>query len=187
MTFDDVLFNFIFCTFLCAYVSLDCEIGIQYMSKLDEFESFVERIRKYGLVSSSLTRVSPSSVVLLIDDLPMVNGKASFGRLQKCLYLLLQSVRLPTAILINDYGRSESAEQHSRYWEELQLSLQNAGAYKVVFLTLSYLRATTCVLLMFWHQIKSLRWRLIQPLSVPSKEYLQEFADWKDSKWMMNL
>ncbi|KAL1566642.1 cell cycle checkpoint protein RAD17 isoform X1 [Salvia divinorum] len=107
--------------------------GIQYMSKLDEFESFVERIRKYGLVSSSLTRVSPASVVLLIDDLPMVNGKVSYGRLQRCLYLLLQSVRLPTAILINDYGRSESAEQHSRYWEELQLSLQNAGAYKVMF------------------------------------------------------
>ncbi|XP_042042383.1 cell cycle checkpoint protein RAD17-like isoform X2 [Salvia splendens] len=107
--------------------------GIQYMSKLDEFESFVERIRKYGLVSSSLTRVSPASVVLLIDDLPMVNGKVSYGRLQRCLYLLLQSVRLPAAILINDYGRSESAEQHSRYWEELQSSLQNAGAYKVTF------------------------------------------------------
>ncbi|XP_057804748.1 cell cycle checkpoint protein RAD17-like isoform X2 [Salvia miltiorrhiza] len=106
--------------------------GIQYMSKLDEFESFVERIRKYGLVSSSLTRVSPASVVLLIDDLPMVNGKVSYGRLQRCLYLLLQSVRLPTAILINDYGRSESSEQNGRYWEELQLSLQNAGAYKVM-------------------------------------------------------
>lgn len=106
--------------------------GIQYMSKLDEFESFVERIRKYGLVSSSLTRVSPSSVILLIDDLPVVNGKVSYGKLQRCLHLLLQSVRLPTAILINDYGRSESVEQHSRYWDELQLSLQKAGAYKVM-------------------------------------------------------
>ncbi|KAH6799301.1 RADIATION SENSITIVE 17 [Perilla frutescens var. frutescens] len=106
--------------------------GIQYMSKLDEFESFVERIRKYGLVSSSLTRVSPLSVMLLIDDLPLVNGKVSYGRLQRCLHLLLQSVHLPTAILINDYGRSESAEQHTRYWEELQLSLQKGGAYKVM-------------------------------------------------------
>lgn len=145
LTLDYDLFNFIFCTFHRTYVSLGCETGIRYMSKLDEFESFVERIRKYGLVSSSLTRVSPSSVVLLIDDLPLVNGKVSYGRLQRCLYLLLQSVRLPTAILINDYGRSEYAEQHNRYWEELQLSLQNAGAHKVVFLTLSYLRATTCV------------------------------------------
>ncbi|KAK6154027.1 hypothetical protein DH2020_013666 [Rehmannia glutinosa] len=107
--------------------------GLRYMSKLDEFESFVERIRKYGLVSSSSTRVYPLSVILLIDDLPVVNGKVSYGRLQRCLHLLLQSVRLPTAILINDCGRSESAEHHSRYWEELQLALQNAGACKVTF------------------------------------------------------
>lgn len=113
------------------------------MSKLDEFESFVERIRKYGLVSSSLTRVSPSSVVLLIDDLPVVNGKVSYGRLQRCLHLLLQSVQLLTAIVINDYGRSEAAEQQSRYWEELQSSLQNAGARKVVFLTLLFLTTTS--------------------------------------------
>ncbi|GFQ05816.1 cell cycle checkpoint protein rad17 [Phtheirospermum japonicum] len=107
--------------------------GIHYMSKLDEFESFVERIRKYGLVCSSLTRVYPLSVILLIDDLPVVNEKVSYGRLQRCLHLLVQSVRLPTAILINDSGRSESAEHHSRYWEELQLALQNAGVCKVTF------------------------------------------------------
>ncbi|KAG8373619.1 hypothetical protein BUALT_Bualt11G0043100 [Buddleja alternifolia] len=107
--------------------------GICYMSKLEEFESFVERIRKYGLVSSSLTRESPKSIILLIDDLPVVNGKVSYGRLQRCLHLLLQSVRLPTAILINDYGKSESTDHNSRYSEELQLSLQNAGACKVTF------------------------------------------------------
>lgn len=101
------------------------------MSKLDEFEGFVERISKYGLVSSSLTRVSPLPTILLIDDIPMVKGKVSYGRLRRCLHLLLQSVRLPTAILINEYGRSESAEHNSRYWEELQLSLQKAGASKV--------------------------------------------------------
>ncbi|KAL8549900.1 hypothetical protein ACS0TY_008659 [Phlomoides rotata] len=107
--------------------------GIRYMSKLDEFESFVEKMRKYGLVSSILTRVSPLSTILLIDDLPVLNGKVSYGRLQKCLHLLLQSVRYPTAILINDYARSESAEHHGRYWEDLQLSLQKAGAHKVMF------------------------------------------------------
>ncbi|PIN09513.1 Checkpoint RAD17-RFC complex, RAD17/RAD24 component [Handroanthus impetiginosus] len=107
--------------------------GIQYMSKLEEFENFVERTSKYGLISSSITRVSPSPIILLIDDLPVVNGKVSYGRLHKCLHLLLQSVRLPTAILINDCGRSESPEHRSRYWEELQLSLQDAGACKVAF------------------------------------------------------
>ncbi|XP_011078939.1 cell cycle checkpoint protein RAD17 [Sesamum indicum] len=106
--------------------------GMRYMSKLDEFESFVERVRKYGLVSSSFTKVSPS-IILLIDDLPVVNGKVSYGRLQRCLHLLLQSIRLPTAILINDYSTYESVDQHSRYWEELQQSLQSAGAYKVTF------------------------------------------------------
>ncbi|KAK4479960.1 hypothetical protein RD792_013014 [Penstemon davidsonii] len=107
--------------------------GIQYVSKLEEFENFVERIRKYGLVSSSLTRVTPASIIFLIDDLPMVNGKVSYGRLHRCLHLLLQSIRLPTAILMNDYGKSDSAENHARYWEELQSSLQNAGALKVTF------------------------------------------------------
>ncbi|KAL0424899.1 UNVERIFIED_CONTAM: Cell cycle checkpoint protein [Sesamum radiatum] len=105
---------------------------MRYMSKLDEFESFVERIRKYGLVSSSFTKVSPS-IILLIDDLPVVNGKVSYGRLRRCLHLLLQSIRLPTAILINEYRTHESVDQHTRYWEELQQSLQNAGAYKVTF------------------------------------------------------
>ncbi|KAL6520808.1 hypothetical protein OROHE_016989 [Orobanche hederae] len=111
--------------------------GIQYMSKLDEFESFVERIRKYGLVSSSLTSVYPLPIILLVDDLPVVNGKVSYGRLQKCLHLLLQSVGLPTAILLSDCGRSESTEHNSRYWEELQLALQNAGACKVTFNTVT--------------------------------------------------
>ncbi|KAL2520377.1 Cell cycle checkpoint protein RAD17 [Forsythia ovata] len=105
--------------------------GIRYMSKMDEFESFVERIRKYGL--SSMTRTSPSSIILLIDDLPVVNGKFAYGRLHRCLHLLLRSVHLPTAILINDYGNSDSAEYKTRYWEELQLSLVNAGACKVNF------------------------------------------------------
>lgn len=118
------------------------------MSKLDEFESFVERIRKYGLVSSTLTRVSPLSIILLIDDLPVVNGKVSYGRLQKSLHLLLQSVRHPTAILINDYARSESAEHHGRYWEELQLSLQNAGAHKVA-LSLPCLVSLSCFISTF--------------------------------------
>lgn len=118
--------------------------GIRYMSKLDEFDSFVDKIRKYGLVSSPLDRVSQRLSILLIDDLPVVNGKVSYGRLHRCLHLLLQSVHIPTAILINDYGKSDSAEHHTRYWEELQSSLQNAGAYKVTFnpITVNSIRKT---------------------------------------------
>ncbi|KAK9285916.1 hypothetical protein L1049_025117 [Liquidambar formosana] len=107
--------------------------GIRYTSKLDEFESFVERIRKYGLVQSSFTGELKSSVILLIDDLPVTNGKVAYGRLYNCLHLLVRSTRIPTAILITDYGKSDSADHPARSFEELQLSLENAGACKVAF------------------------------------------------------
>lgn len=101
------------------------------MSKLDEFEHFVERIRKYGMISSSLFGVSQRSVILLIDDLPVVNGKAGYERLHKCLHLLVQSVCVPTAILITDYGKVDSTDFTMRYWDDIQLSLRDAGACKV--------------------------------------------------------
>ncbi|XP_034225040.1 cell cycle checkpoint protein RAD17 isoform X2 [Prunus dulcis] len=107
--------------------------GIRYMSKLDEFENFVERIRKYGLIPSSLNEGSKSSIILLIDDLPVTNGRVAFGRLQNCLHLLVQSTRIPTAILITDYGKADSADHSTGYLEELQLSLENVGACKVSF------------------------------------------------------
>ncbi|XP_016651764.1 PREDICTED: cell cycle checkpoint protein RAD17 isoform X1 [Prunus mume] len=107
--------------------------GIRYMSKLDEFENFVERIRKYGLIPSSLNEGSKSSIILLIDDLPVTNGRVAFGRLQNCLHLLVQSTRIPTAILITNYGKADSADHSTGYLEELQLSLENVGACKVSF------------------------------------------------------
>ncbi|KVI02904.1 AAA+ ATPase domain-containing protein [Cynara cardunculus var. scolymus] len=107
--------------------------GLRYLSKLDEFENFVERIRKYGLISSSLTGEVQKPFIILIDDLPVINGKLSYGRLQRCLHLLVQSVRIPTVILITDYGRADTADYASRCWEELQTSLQRAGACKVAF------------------------------------------------------
>ncbi|XP_023766876.1 cell cycle checkpoint protein RAD17 [Lactuca sativa] len=108
--------------------------GLRYMSKLDEFENFVEKIRKYGLISSSLTKEPQKKpFLILIDDLPVTNGKISYGRLQRCLHLLVQYVCVPTIILITDYGRSDTADYTSRCWEELQTSLQNAGAFKVAF------------------------------------------------------
>lgn len=117
---------------LLAYTNL--LLGIRYMSKLDEFENFVERIRKYGLIPSSLNEGSKSSIILLIDDLPVTNGRVAFGRLQNCLHLLVQSTQIPTAILITDYGKADSADHSTGYLEELQLSLENVGACKVTFL-----------------------------------------------------
>ncbi|KAK7360237.1 hypothetical protein VNO77_02220 [Canavalia gladiata] len=107
--------------------------GTQYTSKLDEFETFVERIRKYGLLPTSFTGESKPSFILLIDDLPMTNGKAAFGRLKDCLHLLVNSTQIPTAILVTDYGNVDSADYNARCVEELKLSLESFGACKVTF------------------------------------------------------
>ncbi|GJW17958.1 cell cycle checkpoint protein RAD17 isoform X1, partial [Tanacetum coccineum] len=109
--------------------------GLRYMSKLDEFENFVEKIRKYGLISSSLTGKAQKPVIILIDDLPVINGKISYSRLQRCLHLLVQSVRIPTVILITEYSKADTNDYTLRCWEELQTSLQSAGACKVMFIT----------------------------------------------------
>ncbi|XP_074371704.1 cell cycle checkpoint protein RAD17 isoform X2 [Apium graveolens] len=107
--------------------------GIRYTSKLNEFENFVERIRKYGLISSSNKKGSQKTHFLLIDDLPVISGKVSYERLRCCLHLLVQSIRIPTAIIVTDCGQSDSADYSMHCWEELQLSIQSAGACKVAF------------------------------------------------------
>lgn len=107
--------------------------GIRYTSKLDEFENFVERVRKYGIISSSDRKGSQKTYFLLIDDLPVISGKVSYERLRICLHLLVQSIRVPTAIIVTDCGQSDSADYSMRCWEELQLSIQSAGACKVAF------------------------------------------------------
>lgn len=107
--------------------------GIQYTSKLDEFVNFIEKIRKYGLIPSSSSEDVKPSIILLIDDLPMTNGRVAFERLQSCLLHLVRSTRLPTAILVSDYDEADSADHTARRLEQLQLSLENAGACKVTF------------------------------------------------------
>ncbi|OMO55789.1 Checkpoint protein Rad17/Rad24 [Corchorus capsularis] len=107
--------------------------GITYTSKLDEFENFVERVRKYGMITSSFNGESKSSIILVIDDLPVTNGRAAFERLKRCLVLLVRSTRVPAAILITDYGNADSSDLMARWLEELQLSLQSSGASKVSF------------------------------------------------------
>ncbi|TYI60412.1 hypothetical protein E1A91_D10G102100v1 [Gossypium mustelinum] len=107
--------------------------GMNYTSKLDEFENFVERVRKYGLISSSLNGNSKSTIILVIDDLPVTNGRSAFERLQRCLILLVRSTRVPTAILVTDCGNADSSDLTARWLEELQLTLESAGASKVAF------------------------------------------------------
>lgn len=106
--------------------------GISYTSKLDEFELFVERVRKYGLISPSFPSQLESSVMLLIDDIPLTYGRMSFERVKQILDLLVRSVQIPTAILFTDYGNEDSAD-HSACWLELQSSLERSGAHKVSF------------------------------------------------------
>ncbi|WCJ32685.1 Cell cycle checkpoint protein RAD17 [Euphorbia peplus] len=107
--------------------------GINYTSKLDEFVNYIEKIRKYGVIPSLLSPEANSPIILLIDDLPMANGSVAFGRLQSSLILLARSTQTPTIILLTENCKSESADQSARYLEELQLSLQSAGACKVSF------------------------------------------------------
>ncbi|KAG4939160.1 hypothetical protein AAZX31_16G111500 [Glycine max] len=107
--------------------------GTKYTSKLDEFESFVDRVRKYGLLLTSHTGESKPSVILLIDDLPLTNGKSAFRRLKDCLHVLVNSTQIPTAILFTDYGNADSADYNARCLEELKLSLESSGACKVAF------------------------------------------------------
>ncbi|KAJ4843308.1 hypothetical protein Tsubulata_030216 [Turnera subulata] len=107
--------------------------GVQYISKLDEFINFTDKIRKYGLITSSHTSEPKGPVVLLIDDLPVLNGRVALERLQNCLLLLVRSTRTPTAIVLTDYGKMEPADSSGRYLEDLLLVLESAGACKVAF------------------------------------------------------
>lgn len=110
---------------------------MRYTSKLDEFENFVERVRKYGVLSSSLTKPR-QPMVLLIEDLPVANGRNAQGRLLNCLQLLVKLVKVPTVILITEYSASDSSDSAMRFWEEVSSSLESAGACKVAFPELSF-------------------------------------------------
>ncbi|KAJ6801884.1 cell cycle checkpoint protein RAD17 isoform X3 [Iris pallida] len=107
--------------------------GLCYMSKLDEFEAFTEKIRKYTLLHLSYVGGSRKPVIVLIDDLPMTNGKAAFVRLCKCLTTLARSTQVPTVILITEHQLTESVNSSMHYWEELVSSLEKVGAHKVSF------------------------------------------------------
>ncbi|PKA54021.1 Cell cycle checkpoint protein RAD17 [Apostasia shenzhenica] len=105
--------------------------GLSYRSKLDEFEAFVEKIGKYSLLSSSNAGASRKATIILIDDLPVTNGRVAFGRLKKCLTALTRFAQLPTVILVTEYHRTDNVP--TSHFEELVSLLERAGAYKVAF------------------------------------------------------
>ncbi|KAL9229617.1 hypothetical protein vseg_005065 [Gypsophila vaccaria] len=106
--------------------------GLRYISKLDEFENFVERVRKYGVLSSVIYESKPP-MILLIEDIPVANGKVAQGRLSRCLQLLVRSVQIPTVILITEFNGSDNSDVNMRYWEEVSSTIESAGACKVAF------------------------------------------------------
>ncbi|KAI4386817.1 hypothetical protein MLD38_004717 [Melastoma candidum] len=107
--------------------------GTQYNSKIDEFENFVERVRKYGLISATNHEGSKLSAILLIDDIPLTYGRAASTRLQNCFSLLVQSSQVPTAILITDHDQVDSANKEIRSFGDLQSSLEKSGVHKISF------------------------------------------------------
>ncbi|PNY05935.1 cell cycle checkpoint protein rad17-like [Trifolium pratense] len=67
------------------------------------------------------------------DDLPLMHNKAALGRLKECLHLLVHKTQIPTAILVTDYGNTDSADYNARSVEELKTSLESSGACKIAF------------------------------------------------------
>ncbi|KAF3796446.1 Cell cycle checkpoint protein, partial [Nymphaea thermarum] len=106
--------------------------GLQYRSKLDEFEAFVDGIQKYPLLPSASDGVPKTPVMLLIDDLPLTSRRDSRGRLCKCLQWLAQSAQYPTIVSITECGKSE-AGCTSYYGEEVVSYLEKFGVPKVAF------------------------------------------------------
>ncbi|XP_039138203.1 cell cycle checkpoint protein RAD17 isoform X1 [Dioscorea cayenensis subsp. rotundata] len=108
-------------------------LGLRYMSKLDEFEYFVEKSRKYSLLHMPNSEGSRKPVILLIDDLPTINGRAALVRLTKCLTALTHSTQVATIVLLTEYCKTESADSPTHHYEELESSLCRVGASKVTF------------------------------------------------------
>ncbi|CAN6307321.1 unnamed protein product [Urochloa humidicola] len=107
--------------------------GLRYISKLEEFENFVEKIRKYAMLCPSSTTPQRKLIIILIDDIPVTSGRAAFARLEKCLTGLIRSTQVPTVISLTHYHKSESNDSAMWNSEELESLLQGAGAHKIAF------------------------------------------------------
>lgn len=126
-----------------------CWAGAPYMSKIDEFEVFIEKARKFVSLptsslsssirpqtkSSGLTKLGASkkrTKLLLIDDLPNVHDKAHRQRLSRTLHGLAVSSRFPTVVVITDaIGIAEYQEDRKVVTSEIIQALERGGAKKV--------------------------------------------------------
>ncbi|KAK3151012.1 hypothetical protein QOZ80_3AG0240540 [Eleusine coracana subsp. coracana] len=107
--------------------------GLRYISKLEEFENFVEKIRKYSLLCPTSARSQGKLAIILIDDIPVTSGSVAFARLAKCLTGLTRSTQVPTVISLTHYHKSESNDAATWNSNDLESLLQDAGAYKISF------------------------------------------------------
>ncbi|KAJ3682598.1 hypothetical protein LUZ60_015171 [Juncus effusus] len=107
--------------------------GLRYMSKLEEFETFTEKTRKYTSLKTNTESIN-KPFVILIDDLPVTNGKLGLNRLTKCLTDLTRLTRFPTIILLTQCHKTETAGDNSSWhWEQLESLIEKAGAHKIAF------------------------------------------------------
>ncbi|KAL6867455.1 hypothetical protein ACP4OV_015479 [Aristida adscensionis] len=107
--------------------------GLRYVSKLEEFENFVERIRKHSLLCPASTRSQRKFIINLIDDIPVTSGNVAFARLGRCLTDLSRSTQVPTVISLTHYHKSDSNDTAMWNTEDLESLLQGAGAHKIAF------------------------------------------------------
>ena len=105
--------------------------GLRYISKLEEFETFVEKIRKYSMLCPTNTKSQRKLIIILIDDIPVTSGSVAFARLGKCLTGLIRSTQVPTVISLTHYHKSENNDTAMWKSEDLESLLQDAGAHKV--------------------------------------------------------
>ncbi|TKV97173.1 hypothetical protein SEVIR_9G476600v4 [Setaria viridis] len=107
--------------------------GLRYISKLEEFENFVEKIRKYAMLRPTSVTSQRKLNIILIDDIPVTSGNAAFARLGKCLTGLIHSTQVPTVISLTHYHKSESNDTAMWNSKDLESLLQDAGAHKIAF------------------------------------------------------
>lgn len=110
--------------------------GTSYISKLDEFEAFLDAIRKYPILnigSSNATGRLRKDMLLLVDDLPTPNSWEACQQLCQGLRHLALSAQFPTIVSITEFTESGDREGPGRMIQELELALEQGGATKIVF------------------------------------------------------
>ncbi|KAL2634762.1 hypothetical protein R1flu_006241 [Riccia fluitans] len=124
--------------------------GAPYMSKIDDFEAFIRKARKFlplptagvhaarqGPTLPGFKDGNPSkerAKLLIIDDLPNAHDKAHRQRLCESLHVLAIGSKFPTVLIITDeVGTGEQREERKILTNEIIQELERAGAKKIAF------------------------------------------------------